>query len=550
VRSVKAAIAFEFHRRHRLGVYAVAFYLVALAAIKAYIVSRGIAVHFEDPEQFAIVVVVPMTILFVYSLAVFTHGFAGDVAGRQSVYPARMFTLPATNSELAGWPMLYGCVTLVVLWYATRVFVIWPPNIAIPYIWPGVLAAVLMSWAQALVWMPYGFTGARIIAAVVWLTAIDSVVMYGVYFHPPEWLVTLLLVPLLPLAFLTARYAVARARQGVIPAWSLWPRTESAENRTAAASSAVSGGRGRFRSAAAAHAWFEFRESGLTLPAIVALLLPFELLMLKVAGDTVLVVEILLLTVVTPPFMAAFVGASIRKPASSSRDEYGLNSFLATRPLTSAALIGAKLRVSVWSTLITWAIVLFAIPLGVRWTGATPAVIQRWERVVRFMGEPRAIVFIAFIVLLFMLTTWRQLVQALYVSVSGRDWLMKTYVGLTLAAVSLLGPVLEWLVKSRNLLHYFWDILPVILAGLAVIKFALAVWLAIRLYHSTLLRDRTLVLGAAIWCVAVLAIYALMRWWLDTDLFPRHIMMLAAILIVPLIRPSAAPLALAWNRHR
>ena len=43
-----------------------------------------------------------------YFLAVFSFGLAGDLAARQSIYPARMFTLPVTTAALAGWPMLYG----------------------------------------------------------------------------------------------------------------------------------------------------------------------------------------------------------------------------------------------------------------------------------------------------------------------------------------------------------------------------------------------------------------------------------------------------------
>ncbi len=43
-----------------------------------------------------------------YFLAVFSFGLSGDLAARQSIYPARMFTLPVTSAALAGWPMLYG----------------------------------------------------------------------------------------------------------------------------------------------------------------------------------------------------------------------------------------------------------------------------------------------------------------------------------------------------------------------------------------------------------------------------------------------------------
>ena len=56
--------------------------------------------------------------------------------------------------------------------------------------------------------------------------------------------------------------------------------------------------------------------------------------------------------------------------------------------------------------------------------------------------------------------------------------------------------------------------------------------------------------GAAWWCVAVFALYGVLVWMLDTPHVPHYLLMLLAILAIPLARLSAAPLALAWNRHR
>ena len=48
----------------------------------------------------------------------------------------------------------------------------------------------------------------------------------------------------------------------------------------------------------------------------------------------------------------------------------------------------------------------------------------------------------------------------------------------------------------------------------------------------------------------MLALYGLLVWLVDTPLIPRYFLALVAILAIPLARLSAAPLALAWNRHR
>lgn len=120
MRSPAAAMAWEFRRRHRWGLVGVGVYLLALPAIRLLVGGEGVAGDLNDELKFALAVVIPASVAFYYLLAVFSFGFAGDLAGRQSVYPARMFTLPVGSAALAGWPMLYGGLAMVVLWTVTR----------------------------------------------------------------------------------------------------------------------------------------------------------------------------------------------------------------------------------------------------------------------------------------------------------------------------------------------------------------------------------------------------------------------------------------------
>ncbi|HXL34522.1 MAG TPA: hypothetical protein VN953_06350, partial [Gemmatimonadales bacterium] len=75
-------------------------------------------------------------------------------------------------------------------------------------------------------------------------------------------------------------------------------------------------------------------------------------------------------------------------------------------------------------------------------------------------------------------------------------------------------------------------------------------WIATRLDRSRLLGDRALVAGAACWVLTVLALYGVLVWFFSTPFVAHYLLALIAILAVPLARISAAPLALAWNRHR
>src|SRR5436189_66532 len=136
MRSPALAIGWEFRRRHRWGLIAVAGYLFVVAMIRFLILEPGEPV-LVDSGCFVALVSVPLTATFVYLLAVFSFGFAGDLAARHSMYPARLFTLPVTNAALVGWPMLYGTAAVAILWLAARLFAVWPSGIEIPVIWPA-----------------------------------------------------------------------------------------------------------------------------------------------------------------------------------------------------------------------------------------------------------------------------------------------------------------------------------------------------------------------------------------------------------------------------
>ena len=545
MRSPALAIAWAFRRRHRWGLIALAGYLVALAIIRFLIPESGQRVHLDTPESFGFVVAVPLAATFTYFLAVFTFGFTGDLAARESIYPARAFTLPVTNAALAGWPMLYGTAAMAVLWLATRLLAVWPSGVAVPLVWPALLAAALLAWTQALTWMPYGLPGLRVIVGMLWLATIDAVVLVALQYRAPEPFMIAILAPQVPAAYLVARVAVARARRGDVPDW----RATCA--RPGRIADARPEGRGRFATPARAQAWFEWRRQGRSLPALVGLVLPFELALLFGAGDApALVFAILLGVLLTPPFIAVFSAATVPRSTSQARDPYGISAFIATRPMTGAALVAAKLKGAAWSTVGAWLLVLVATPSALILSDTWSTVIDRVRPVVATVGTPRAVVAVLLTFAGLIASTWKHLVQGLYIGLTGRAWIVKGSVFLALAFLFLLGPIAQWVVDTPSVRSALWDALPMILALVAGVKMSAAAWIATRLVRGRLLSDRALVAGAAGWSVAVFALYGLLVWLVATPFFPRHVLALVAILAMPLARLSAAPLALAWNRHR
>lgn len=553
MRSPALAIAWEFGRRHRWGFAALAGYLLLLGTTDLLIVDAGHAVSMDDlgdwpevaPRSFA-TAVVPVSLFTYYFLAVFSFGLTGDLAARQSMYPARLFTLPVTTAELALWPMLYGAATLAGLFMAATRFAVWPSGVDFPLLWPALFAAAMLAWTQAFMWMPYGLPGLRVIVTVLWLATIDAVVFTAVDRRVPESVMVATLAPQVPLAYLCARLAIARARRGDVPDW------RPAFARLARLAALLPQERDRFPSAARAQSWFEWRVHGKSLPGWVGMLLPFELIFLFVAGNETpsLVAYTLFGVLLTPPLVGAFAAPRVRTSSPHVSDGYGVTPFMAARPLTSAALIAAKLKMAIRSTLAAWLLVLVAIPTALTLSGTWPVVIERARQVSDAIGTPRAVVLGLLGFSGLVVWTWKQLVQSLYVGLSGREWLIRLSTSLTLTVLIFIEPIVQWIHDNSDVRIALWNAMPWILAALVLVKVSAASWVASRLQSSGVLSGRVLVTGAACWVVVVLALYALFGWLVSGPLVPRYFLLLLAILAVPLARVSAAPLALAWNRHR
>ncbi len=274
MRSPALAIAWEFGRRLRFGLIALAAYALVVGTIMLARFAPGQPVSLEASDELTALVVVPVATAYMFFLGVFSFGFAADIAARESIYPARMFTLPVTTRALAGWPMFYGAAATMLLVLTAGLFLGWetvgdlgrfklqPWGVTVPLSWPPLLAAVFLCWTQALTWMPYGLRGLRPLVTVLWLIALDAAVFVAIELEVPEPTLIAVLAPQLPLAYLVACFAVARARRGDVPDW----RGISA--RLSRVSGVFPRRRGPFRSPDRAQMWFEWRQHGRSLPVL------------------------------------------------------------------------------------------------------------------------------------------------------------------------------------------------------------------------------------------------------------------------------------------
>ncbi|MBW3670268.1 MAG: hypothetical protein KY432_01205 [Acidobacteria bacterium] len=542
MRTPAVAIAWEFRQRHRWGLIAVLAAILTLGGIKIALLTPQAPLELHD-VTYALLIPVPLSGAFLYLLAVFTFGIAGDLAARESMYPSRMFTLPVPSAALAGWPMLYGCASMVLWWFAMRTVGTFPPDWEVPRIWPALFAASLLAWAQALTWMPYALRGMRIVVMIAWLVSIDVVVITALAYKASESTMLLLLAPLVPLAYVAAVSAVSRARRGDVPAWRVTEWFARAFRPSAA--------HREFESAARAQLWFEWRQYGRSLPLLVGIVLPAGLLLLFPFRDTpVIVVEIIVVSLLVPPFMAIFVAATAGKSSSNPSESYGITPFVATRPVADRSLVVAKWQAALLSTLAAWLFVAIAVPVALTWSDAWAPVAEIARNVDDALGRPRAITLGAFILALLIGATWKQLVQGLYIAMSGRDWAVKGIVFATLALGTLGYLVLGWILDSRYRIVVAWSAIPWLMMTLVALKLVLAMRVMQRGTERGLFTRKQLVLGAIAWDVSVLALYGVLALVLPAYLFRRQLLLLFAMLAIPFVRLAAAPLAVARNRHR
>ena len=535
--AVAGAFLWEFRRRHQFGLIALGTYLLVFSAIKFLLLGSGYPMELNPPNGMAAFVFVPVTLTFLYFIGVFTYGLEGDLSARQSIYPQRLFTLPVTSAALAGWPMLYGIVAgsslyLLFVLYMRLAGVSYP----LPLIWPTLLVAVYIAWTQALMWMPYGLTGVRVVVAVLWLFFLDVAIIVAFEQQASQTLMVAILAPNLPAAYLVAWLAVSRARRGIVPDW------HRGVMRPLDRLNAIMRRRRAFDSAADAQFWFDRRRHARSLPWMVALVQPFVLWLLFVPGNnTVGIVTVtLVLAMLAPPFLAFFV-AAMAGPETA---------FMIARPMTTVDLAAAKLKATLWSAVAASIVALVAIPIALIWSETWPTIAEPIGRVVRFVGAPHAMVIAALGLAGLVATTWRLLNQSLCIALTGRPWLIKLTAVVALSSLTLVYPIYRLLMNNGTVQTAIWHAFPWLLMALVVMKCSAGSWIVIRLHARGLLGERAIVALAACWLAAVVLLYGGLSWFVASPAIPRYFLGSIAILSVPLVRLSAVPLALSWSRHR
>jgi hypothetical protein len=575
MRSPALAMAWELWGRNRPGITAVLLGVVGFALLGVVL-----GVSLEPSRARAVPVFVWSVILFavayLYLISITLYGEIRTGAFF-SAFPARMFTLPVRTSLLVFGPMFFGVTALVFLWFACALL-IWLPAGADVQWWVLPLLAVALAWFQAVCWAVPGPPLAKVLAACVIFPAVKfalemmalAVAWFG-YEQPRldrEALIaariltlTIFCTTFLPLAYAVAVWGVARDRRGTYQGWSWFERMiEHARGW-------LPKRRGRFASGAHAQLWYEWRRKGLILP-----MFPFCFLLFVtvVVAPFVRAQELFTLVVVLAcmvPIVAFFVGYGLGKTAFWGGD-LSFTSLQATRPLSSAALAMAKLHLAALSALATWGLLLLAIPLWLVLLGRLgemAAVLEPYFRAFATLGLSPFQVYVLAAIGFFGLwaLTWGQLVAGLCLSLTGRAWVVNGAVAFYIVLESGFFVMGQWVYARPDEFESVVTMLSWCLGGLAGVKLLGAGWALAAAQRRGLWEWRSLAIVLGLWIFGVSCLLTLLYRLVpaeglplaaevgpNVNRLPVHLLALAAVLALPLVRLSAAPLALAWNRHR
>ncbi|OFW47286.1 MAG: hypothetical protein A3J29_08840 [Acidobacteria bacterium RIFCSPLOWO2_12_FULL_67_14b] len=547
MRSPTIALLWEIWRRHWSTV-AVIGGLTVVGRLVDVLESRRNAGAESSPLTTLLAMVA-----FLLLVAVFNYTESGGVRG-VGQFPRRLFTLPVTSLHLVAVPMLAGITSIELLYLLWMEPLSRDGSARAPLV--AILLAAFVVFYLCALWTLERAGSLRLVMLGVIAIAVFAIgILPSFPPNPPPWwrleiVLAGLVAGLAVIAFLLAWRHVARLRDGggrsAHRAGSLfnWIAEATPTRRTA------------FANPAAAHFWFEWRTSGLVLPALVGgvllvVVIPMSWLMRSNAGDTF---RLLLAALAAPVVLAVPVGIAFSKPTFWSED-LAVPAFVAALPLSSEDLVAIKVRVAAMSAVLSWLVVLVHLTVWLSSWGNLDALsllaLQLWA----FHGQSVAAVYGIAVLVAFagMFLTWRFLVSRLWSGLSGRRPLFVASV-VAIVVLVIAGLVFDADRLPRWLLDDPARLAPVVwIAAIAVIaKYWIAAY-AWRVVTPRYLRVYLLIwlAGTASFLAFGIVVWGVVRIYLPVDVDRlRSLVILVALLAVPLARVGLAPASLTHNRHR
>jgi hypothetical protein len=555
---ISPAFGLGWHLWRRYRLFALAF--LAYGCLLALGVPYAVRAHLQGVSLAA---TLPLVLALFITIALFANPEA-DIVGRNSGYPPYLLLLPVQTRALVFWPMFTCIATVDLAWLALQQLILHPLGVALPFWWPALILAALVACVQAVFWLPLGLAFLRLVLLVLLLPV---VVLFGINAATAlsPGLFAALYLSVIAVAYRVALTGVARARCGDTPEWLARPERHDTELRVQ--KPFVSAHQAQFR--------YEWSRNGILLPLLIGLLFlglygatlrsqtqvaldPYHpLIPSEQAVTGVSAIQVpsgvkvgLFLGLGMGPVLAMALGCGVWRP-DNRKPDHSLNPFYAVRPLTSAALVLAKLKMAAASTLAAWSILLlFEALLLCRSAqdGITtaPLGVLLLHYVTLKSGLLALMVLAAAI-----LSTWKGQVNGLWIDLAGRAWVANSY-GCVVAGTQTLFLVFLTGISTQH--PEAWPTLlravPYAVLSVTALKLLVAAWALNRCRRRNLIPARLLTQIAVGWLLAAFGASALLCLLLDSSLSDAGQIFCGVLLFLPLTRPALAPVALDWNRHR
>jgi hypothetical protein len=541
------AIAWMVWARHRTALILAATLLAALAIALPLLAAR-----IPGP---VVAVTGSVTLIGIIGLVLNSLLFVEKDGSLSSRYPRHMLTLPVSSLALAFWPMLLATSGAALLWVASAVFYAGSTGGQFPVLVPALGLAALMAWAQALAWLPIAVPIARELVNLAVMAALGALPVGLTIASRGE---TGLLLPLLG-GYIACAYAVGYAavnadRRG--HSWRLWPAAVSRQLSPATASAHR---RRPFRSPFAAQVWYEWNCHGMMLNGFVAasLFLIWAILIVNASRNSSpewFGMIIVLLAIVVLAFIAASSPSfgQFRPIWNQTQGFVEGNSFLSTRPMSTAHLIAAKFRMAAASVLCTWALAGVGTVFWIVVTGNLEnARIVIGEFFHRYPGSA-GVAILALACVLLPALSWKLLTGSVAPLVTGRRWVANgaAYAYLSLFISLVCGA--SWFTSHPEDRPALYTAIPLLVLGIATIKGAAATVTFRAALHKRLMSWRSILGVLSLWTLLTSCGVAMVILTDPPVGMPLSwpIVTLGVASSVPLLRFPLATLALDWNRHR
>jgi hypothetical protein len=485
----------------------------------------------------------------VYLVRVVTYGSA-DLSTPESGYPRHRFVFPVRTRALVGVPMFCGAVAAAILWAALAPLAFAGTGQPVPRLWPAATMAAVIAWLQAISWTPYRWSFVRVFLAIGLLMVF---IMGGIAAHElgvGDWAIAGLTILAGASAYPVSVRALSRARRGdgVEPKGLPWRIRASAAARP----------RPPLPSAARAQLWFEVRRNMWLLPLLTAAFAlgsasvsaairhdrPNVLLPQAVPAGAFPVLVLLGL----PVFTAMIYGGGFGKFDVWSKS-LTFPAFVVARPISTAAIVGAKLRAAALATVLGWASVLLVLCAYI-WVPGTYDPKRSLATVFLAHATPRGVAVACLFVVLLIVWTWRMIVQGLWVPLLGREWIGLALPMIQLFATGAIGWAAYKVYADPRLHAAAAPWLRTVLMGLAICKLVAAAITFAVIRRLALMSAADVLRVACLWTAVLIGLDVAAFLLLRLPLHWAPVLVPATVLFVPLVRPALAIPALRQNRHR